>query len=130
RETREIRRRYRNQREAETMITILLKIFIVALSLLFVAEIVPGILVADFYVAVIAAIVLGILNLTVKPILFILTLPITILTLGLFTFIINATIFLLAASFLQGFEVQGFIPALFGSFIVSLIGTLTNRLFD
>ena len=110
------------------MIAIIFKILIGAAGLLFVAWLIPGISIDNFYVALIAALVLGVLNLTVKPILFILTLPITILTLGLFTFVINAVVFLLVAWFLQGFEVDGFVPALLGSLLVSLISTFTNRL--
>jgi putative membrane protein len=109
------------------MISLVIKILGVALGLLFVAWLVPGIEVEDFNAALIAAIILGVLNLTVKPILFVLTLPITILTLGLFTFVINALVFLMAAALLEGFEVGGFIPALLGSLCIGLISTVINR---
>lgn len=108
--------------------TLILKVLIVALTLLAIEWIVPGIEIDGFYTALIAAIVLGLLNLVVKPILVLLTLPITILTLGLFIFIINATLFLFAASFIEGFEVDGFLTALIGSILLSLVGAVSNRL--
>lgn len=99
-----------------------------ALALLLVSRIVPGISVDGIYVALVAALVLGILNVLVKPILFILTLPITIITFGLFTFVLNAFMFWLAASFLDGFVVSGFLPALVGSLIVSVVNTVLHRI--
>ena len=72
--------------------------------------------------------ILGILNILVKPILVILTLPITIVTLGLFIFVINAFIFLFVASLIEGFTVDGFIPALIGSILVSVISLITKHL--
>ena len=99
-----------------------------ALSILLVSRIVPGIAVDGFYVALLAALILGVLNILVKPILFILTLPITIITFGLFTFVLNAFMFWLAASFLNGFSVSGFLPALVGSIIVSAVSTVLHRI--
>lgn len=98
-----------------------------ALGLLLIAELISGITVVGLYPAIIAAVVLGILNLIIKPILLILTLPITIVTLGLFAFIINASLFLFAASFIEGFEVQNFWYALLGSLLMSVISALGNR---
>jgi putative membrane protein len=109
---------------------IILNILITAVALLLVAELIPGIEVSNFYVAVIAALILGLLNLVVKPLLVILTLPITILTLGLFLFVINALLFLFAASFIDGFTVTGFIPALIGSLLVSLVSAFARTLID
>lgn len=106
----------------------IVRILITALALIVVANLVPGIEVANFYIAIIAALVLGVLNLFVKPILVILTLPITILTLGLFLFVINALMFIFASSFIEGFTVNGFIPALIASVIVSIIGAIGDRL--
>lgn len=103
------------------------RILITALALLLVAEFVPGITVAGLYPAIISAIVLGILNAVVRPILIVLTLPITILTLGLFMFVINAALFLFVASFIEGFEVDSFLVALLGSLIVSVISALGNK---
>jgi putative membrane protein len=107
---------------------LILKIVIGALALLGVAYLIPGVEVESFYYALIVSLVLGLLNVTIRPLLFILTLPITLLTLGLFIFILNALIFWFASSFLEGFEVTGFLPALAGSLLVSLATTVANKL--
>lgn len=101
-----------------------------ALGLILIAEFVPGINVDGFYAALIAAIVLGILNAIAKPVLLVLTLPITIITLGLFALVINALLFLFAASFLEGFSVDGFWYALLGSLLMSLVSTVGNKFID
>ncbi len=103
------------------------KLLLVTLTLLLVSSLVPGIEVDGFYTALIAAIVIGLLNLFVKPILVLLTLPITVLTLGLFLFVINAFLFWFAASFIEGFAVDGFLAALVGSLIVTIVSTFANR---
>jgi putative membrane protein len=110
------------------MISLIAQLLLSALTLLFVAYLVPGISIDNIYVAIISAVILGILNILVKPILVILTLPITIVTLGLFIFVINAFIFLFVASFIEGFTVDGFIPALIGSILVSVISLVTKHL--
>ncbi len=107
---------------------IISRVLITALALLLVAKLVPGIEVGGIYVAIITALVLGVLNLIAKPILIVLTLPITIITLGLFLFVINAGIFLFAASFIDGFVVNGFWIAVLGSLLVSAISTAGNKL--
>ncbi len=107
--------------------TIILRLLLNALGLILIAEFVDGISVEGFYAALIATIVLGLLNAIIKPILFILTLPITIITLGLFAFVINAGLFLFAASFLDGFTVDSFWYALLGSLLMSIIGTIGNH---
>lgn len=109
------------------MLTLITRVLIAALGLLIAAYLVPGIEVAGLYIAIVTAIILGLINLIVRPILIILTLPITILTLGLFIFVINATLFWFVASFIDGFEVDGFFAALFGSLIVSVISAIGNR---
>ncbi|MEZ4103666.1 MAG: phage holin family protein [Candidatus Paceibacterota bacterium] len=103
------------------------KLLLTALTLLVVAAYIPGINVDGFYPAIIAAITIGLLNLFVRPILFILTLPITVLTLGLFMIVINAFLFWFAASFIDGFSVQTFWHALLGSLIVSVISAIGNK---
>lgn len=108
-------------------IVLVTRLLLVALTLLVVAQYVPGITVEGVYPAMIAAVVLGLLNLLVRPVLFILTLPISLLTLGLFIFIINAGLFWFAASFIDGFTVAGFLPALLGSAIVSLVSSWASR---
>jgi len=107
--------------------TIILRILFNALGLLLIAEFIPGITVNSFYAALIAAVVLGILNAVVRPILLILTLPITILTLGLFALVINAALFLFAASFIEGFAVTNFWYALLGSLLMSIVSTVGSR---
>jgi putative membrane protein len=108
---------------------IISRILLTALTLLILAYYVPGIEVASVYIAIISAIVLGLLNGVVRPVLFILTLPITLLTLGIFSFVINALLFWFAASFIDGFSVSGFWTALFGSVIVSLVSTGASKVF-
>ncbi|OIP77735.1 MAG: hypothetical protein AUK16_01250 [Parcubacteria group bacterium CG2_30_44_11] len=112
------------------MVSLLTRILLGALALLIVAEFIPGVTITGLYPAIVAAVILGLLNTIVKPILVILTLPITILTLGLFIFIINATLFMFAASFIDGFAVDGFLAALLASFLVSIITTIGNKLID
>jgi putative membrane protein len=107
---------------------IIIRILITALALVLVANLIPGIEVENFYAAIIAALILGLLNIFVKPLLVLLTLPITILTLGLFMFVINAGLFLFASSFVKGFSVDGFLPALIGSLLVSIISAIGNSL--
>ncbi len=109
------------------MLRLITRLLLITLTLLVVAEYVPGITVEGFYPAFIAAIVLGLLNTIVKPVLIILTFPITVITIGLFVFFINATLFWFAASFIEGFAVTGFWYALLGSLIVSVVSTLGNR---
>lgn len=103
------------------------KLLLTALTLLVVATYIPGIEVEGFYPAVIAAITIGLLNLFVRPVLFLLTLPITVLTLGLFMIVINAFLFWFAASFIDGFMVETFWHALLGSLIVSVVSAVGNK---
>lgn len=109
------------------MLTLFLRLIWNSLGLILLAELVPGIEVNGFYIALISALVLGFLNTIVRPILLILTLPITILTLGLFTFIINAGLFMFVASFVDGFAVDGFWYALLGSVFMSVVSILGQR---
>ena len=98
------------------------------LAVLLAAYVVPGFVVTDFYIASIVAALLGFLNLTLKPILTLLTLPLNIITLGLFSFVINAGILLLIASFVQGFEVHGFVPALIGAVLIAVVSWVLHRI--
>ncbi len=100
-----------------------------AIALLVVANLPTGVEIRGFGTALAAAFTFGILNVLVKPILALLALPLTILTLGLFSFIINAIIFALAASLVDGFRLRnGFISAIWGSLTLSLVG-LVGRIF-
>ena len=107
--------------------------FLLAAALLLVAHLYPGVTVASFGSAMVAALVLGLLNTLVRPLLVLLTLPVTVLTLGLFLFVVNALMFWSAASLLEGLNVTGFGAALVGSLIYSLCGmvidTAIERLF-
>ena len=94
------------------------------LGLLVIAEFVPGINLEGVYTAIIAVFILGLLNAFVRPILFILTLPITIITLGLFSFVINAGLFVFVASFVDGFTVVNFWYALLGSLLMTIVNML------
>ena len=110
------------------MLTLLARWLLNALALLAVAYIYPGVHVESFAAALIAALVLGLVNAVVRPLLVILTLPVTLLTLGLFLFVINAFLFWLVAEVVHGFSVSGFGAALLGSILFSLITLLTSWL--
>ncbi|MEK7623897.1 MAG: phage holin family protein [Patescibacteria group bacterium] len=104
--------------------SIFLRWLVNALVILGISYYIPGITVAGFYSALIAALVLGLLNVFIRPIVIFFTLPVNILTLGLFTFVINALMFLLVASIVKGFNVAGFWPAFWGALILTLINWL------
>ncbi len=110
------------------MIQFLLTWLATAVSLVITSYIVPGIDINNFTAAAIGAIVLGLVNAIVKPILIFFTLPLTILTLGLFLLVVNAISLSLVAYLTPGFEVTGFIPALLGSIVLSLVSGLINQL--
>jgi putative membrane protein len=99
---------------------------LLAAALLLVAYLYPGVTVTSFTAAMIAAFVLGLLNTVVRPLLVLLTLPVTLLTLGLFLFVINALMFWAAAGVLDGFNVKGFTAALIGSLIYSVCGMVID----
>ena len=99
---------------------------LLAAALLLVAQIYAGVAVTSFGSALIAALVLGLLNALLRPILVLLTLPVTVVTLGLFLFVINALMFYFAASVLDGFNVTGFGAALIGSLLYSLCGLVID----
>jgi putative membrane protein len=103
---------------------LLIRWFVNALSLYIVSKVVTGIHVKDFTTSLVAALIIGLINALIKPVLLLLTLPINILTLGLFTFILNAGLLLLAGRITPGFIVDGFWSALVGSILLSLISTI------
>ena len=98
-----------------------------ALALIAVASLIPGIEISGLYIALIVALVLGLVNAVLRPLLILLTLPITILTLGLFTLIINGLLFWFVSSFIKGFEVSGFWAAFFGALVMSIFSALINH---
>jgi putative membrane protein len=100
---------------------LLLKWLIMAVSIVVSAYLIPGVRVSDFFTALWVALFLGIVNILIRPILILVTLPINILTLGLFTFIINALLILLGSWMIEGFHVSGFWVAVLFSIVLSLI---------
>ena len=99
-----------------------------ALALLGVAYLVPGIHVQNFLIAAIAAVVIGLANMLIKPILVIFTLPVTIITLGLFIFVINGILFWGVGHFLQGFEVNTLKAGIIGAFAYSVISWILSAI--
>lgn len=110
------------------MLSLLLHWIVYALVLLLISQILPGVYVADFITALMAALMLGIVNALILPILGFLTLPINILTLGLFSFVLNALMFALAAAIVPGFEVSNFISALCGSLLLAIFSAVIFNL--
>ncbi len=109
---------------------ILFRWVINALAIVFIANAIPGFGVETFYNALIAALVLGLVNALVRPLFFVLTLPVTIITLGLFTFVINALMIWLVSTIVEGFIVTGFVPALLAALILWVVSMLTNWFLD
>jgi putative membrane protein len=105
---------------------IIVRWLLLAAALLLVAHLCPGVAVQNFSSALVAALVLGLLNTLLRPVLVVLTLPVTLLTLGLFLFIINALMFYFAAELLKGLSVSGFGAALIGSLVYSLCGVVID----
>ena len=110
------------------MMLLFFKWLIMAVSILISAYLIPGVILKGFFSALWVALFLGIVNVLIKPILILITLPINILTLGLFTFVINAVLILLASSVIKGFEVSGFWIAMLFSVLLSLINYVLGLL--
>jgi putative membrane protein len=108
------------------MLNLLARWILNAAALLLVAYLYPGVRVESFLSAALAALVLGLVNAFVRPLLVILTLPVTLITLGLFLFVINALLFWFVAEIVHGFSVSGFGAALLGSILYSLITLVTS----
>jgi putative membrane protein len=100
-----------------------------ALILLLTTYLVPGFRIESLGIALFVVIVLSVLNILVKPLLIILTLPINIITLGLFTFVINALLLMLASSLIRGFHIDSFGTALLAAFVIAVLSWLIPRLF-
>ncbi|MES2437401.1 MAG: phage holin family protein [Patescibacteria group bacterium] len=107
---------------------IFLQWLVSALAVLITAYLLPGVTLSGFGAALIVAVILGVLNIFIRPILLILTLPINILTLGLFTFVVNALIIMLASGVSPGFYVVNFWWALIFSVVLSLVNSLFDRM--
>jgi putative membrane protein len=102
----------------------LIKLFTSSLAVILAAYLLPGVHVEDFLAAILVALVLSLLNITLKPLLVVFTIPLTVFSLGLFLLVINAVLILVADSFVKGFEVDGFWWALLFSLILSIINSM------
>lgn len=102
------------------MMNILLKWIVFSIIILFIAWIIPGISVDNFFSAMLVCIVIGLINAFIKPVVKLISLPINFMTLGLFSFVINALLLMFAGAITPGFEVEGFLSALFGSILLSI----------
>ncbi len=108
------------------MLKILVHIAATAAALLLMPSFIAGISVASMYTAIMVALIWGVISVTIRPILGLLTLPINLLTFGIFSFILNALLFWFVASFVQGFEVAGFVAALLGSVVLTLVSWVVD----
>jgi len=108
----------------------LFKVLLTAFAVLVIANFLPGVEVNDYGTAIWVAFIVGVLFSILKPILVILTLPVTVLTLGLFLFVINAAMILLANSWIDGFSVSGFWTALLFSILLSFFESILHKLID
>lgn len=107
----------------------LLTWLLATVALIITANVVPGFQVENFVAAAIAAVILGLANAIVRPILVILTLPLTIFSLGLFLFVVNALTLWIASNFTPGFKIDGFFPALAGSIVLTIVSSVLNHFF-
>jgi putative membrane protein len=108
------------------MVLIITRWLIITGAILIASMVVPGIKVDSLLTTILAAAVLGLINVFIKPVLIILTLPLSIMTLGLFTLFLNALLLELVAYFVKGFEVQSFLTAFLGSLIISIVTWFAN----
>ena len=107
---------------------VLLAWLVNALALIAVAYLMPSISIASFWSALSAALILGLVNAVIRPVLILLTLPVTLITLGLFIFVINGLLFWLAGSFIDGFVVGGFWAGFFGAILFSIVSWILSAL--
>ena len=110
------------------MSKIFLKWIAFSIIILFVAWIIPGISVDNFFSAMLVSVVIGLINTFVKPVLKLISMPINFVTLGLFSFVINALLLMFAGAITPGFEVEGFLSALLGSILLSLFSGVVERI--
>jgi putative membrane protein len=108
----------------------LIKLLLSAIAVVIGAYVIPGVSVNGYVTALIVALIMSLLNVTVKPVLVILTIPVTILTLGLFLLVINVIIIYITAALISGFSVSGFFSALMFSLVVSLVNWLFDSMLD
>ena len=105
---------------------LLVRWILFALAIIFIAWLVPGIDVDNFQSAMLVTVIIALINIFVRPFIVLITLPINLITLGLFTLIINTFLFMLAGFLAPGFDVDGFIPAFLGSIIMAFLGLVIN----
>ncbi|MBF0497814.1 MAG: phage holin family protein [Deltaproteobacteria bacterium] len=105
---------------------ILIRWLIMTMALILASFLIPGIYIADFPSALVAAAILGILNAFIRPVLFLLTLPLTVLTLGLFALVLNGLMLQLVSTLVKGFYVSNFLSAILGSLIISAVSCVLN----
>ncbi|MEK7581995.1 MAG: phage holin family protein [Patescibacteria group bacterium] len=109
---------------------LIFKWFISAIAIFAATYFIPGISVLNFYTALIASFLLGILNITIRPILYLLTLPINLITFGLFSIVLNALIFWFLSAIVKGLQIEGFIPALLGSIFVFAVMFIADKVLN
>ncbi|OGH94364.1 MAG: hypothetical protein A2538_00985 [Candidatus Magasanikbacteria bacterium RIFOXYD2_FULL_41_14] len=107
---------------------LLLRWFINAAAIIIIASYLPGLAVSGFYAALVTALILGLVNALIRPVVLFFTLPVNILTLGLFTFVVNALMLWLVSSIVKGFYVAGFASAFWAALILWLVSWFTNVL--
>lgn len=107
---------------------LLVNLVVNVLALMIVTSILPGFVIADWWTALVAAVVIGVINTFIKPVLLFLTLPLTIITLGVFALVINVTLLLAAAALVPGFTVDGFFTAFLASILISLVSSFLGSL--
>lgn len=111
------------------MISFILRLVVNALAILGIAYIVPQFSVSSFWTALLFAVVLGVINAFIRPVVHLLSLPVTIATLGLFSLVINALLFWLASKFVFGVEIESFAAAFWGALILTLVSWATSAVF-
>jgi putative membrane protein len=114
--------------KGEMMMRLIIRVLASTLAVLIAARLIPGIEVNGYQAALVAAIVLGLLNVTIRPIIMLLTLPLNLLTLGLFSWVINGFLFWIVGNILEGFKVHDFVAAFLGALLVTLISWIVNLL--
>ncbi len=111
-----------------TIVKMIIKWVFFALALMLTAWLIPGISVSTIWAAMLACVIIAIINIFIKPVLLLLTLPVNLVTIGLFTLVINALLFMLAGWIAPGLEVDGFLSALFGSAVFSVLSLIVSKL--
>jgi len=108
--------------------TVIIRWVLFSLAILFTGWLLPGVSVENFQSAMLLSFIMALVNVFLKPFLLIITLPVNILTLGLFTFILNAFLFMIAGYFTPGVTIKGFLPAFLGSFVLAVLGSVIYKI--